>query len=269
LEELRDPNLRPTQPSEPLPEGLDTFVPACPIELDKQIFAEALRSSRRGLSAAVTGNRNEYLKLCLEEDIAFNLLHQAASRLARAQVPESIIAAMKISKLTALLKPNGRVRGISAAEVFRRLTSKTVARQEQSILRDAVSPLNFGLSDRSGTDALAHFLQFLSDMHPGKVIMTIDGVGAFDHVCRTRIFEQLHLIPALHGLIPFVRQWYSTLSVLAWTDAAGQTHHHTTRRRWRAGGCPNARFVLFSFEAGLGSYSSRVARRVLRRRIPR
>jgi len=87
-----------------------------------------------------------------------------------------------------------------------------------------VSPLNFGLSDRSGTDALAHFLQFLSDMHPGKVIMTIDGVGAFDHVCRTRIFEQLHLIPALHGLIPFVRQWYSTPSVLAWTDAAGQTH---------------------------------------------
>jgi len=91
LEELRDPNLRPTQPSEPLPEGLDTFVPACPIELDKQIFAEVLRSSRRGLSAAVTGNRNEYLKLCLEDGIAFNLLHQAASRLARAQVPEPII----------------------------------------------------------------------------------------------------------------------------------------------------------------------------------
>ena len=131
---------------------------------------------------------------------------------------------MKISKLTALLKPNGRVRGISAGEVLRRLTSKTLARQKQEELRNAVAPANFGLSNRSGTDALVHFLQFLSDEHPAKVIITIYGVGAFDHVCRARIFEQLQLDPTLHSLIAFIRQWYSNASVLVWCDAESQTN---------------------------------------------
>ena len=122
--------------------------------------------------------------------------------------------------MTALLKPNGRIRGISAADVFRRLAlvSKTIARQEQETLREAVAPFKFGLCD---TDALVHLLQFLSDMHPDKVVMSIERVGAFDHVCRTWFFEQLSSIPALHSLIPYyVRQWYSAPSLLTWPTLA-------------------------------------------------
>ena len=206
LQELTDLNLRPPVASEPLPDGLPMFVPSEPLELDKQIFSDTLRSSRRGLSSGVSGNRNEYLKLVLEDDVAFDLLFAASSRLARAEVPECIAMAMKVSKLTATLKPNGRVRGLAAGEVFRRLTSKCIAKQKHTDLRDAVSPMNFGLSNRSGTDALVHFLQYLSDAYPNKVIMSIDGVGAFDHVCRARIFEQLGADPRFHCWIPFVRQ---------------------------------------------------------------
>ena len=41
------------------------------------------------------------------------------------------------------------------------------------------------------------------------------------------IFEQLHLIPALHGLIPFVRQWYSRPTTFLWYDSEGQPHEVT------------------------------------------
>ena len=200
------------------------FAPEVPLELDKQVFSDTLRSSRRGLSSGLSGSRNEYLKLVLEDDVAVDLLFAAASRLAHARVPECIISAMKMSKLTATLKPNGRVRGLSAGEVFRRLTSKCIARHMHYELREAVSALNFGLSNRSGTDALVHFLQYLSDARPNKVIMSIDGVGAFDHICRARIFEQLADCQAFHKLIPFVRQWYSDPSVFVWIDAQGRVH---------------------------------------------
>eukprot|EP00973_Karenia_brevis_P041127 5690481-Karenia_brevis.AAC.1 len=82
---------------------------------------------------------------------------------------------MKISKLTALLKDNGRVRGIAAGDTSRRLVSKTIARQSQATLRSKVSPDNFGMCNRSGTDSLAHMINFLTDEDPSKVVVSIDG----------------------------------------------------------------------------------------------
>ena len=52
-------------------------------------------------------------------------------------------------------------------------------------------PHNFGIHDRSGTDAAIHFLTYLADTSPDIVLLSIDGVGAFDHVSRARMFEQL------------------------------------------------------------------------------
>ena len=102
------------------------------------------------------------------------------------EVPHEIAEALVISKLTALLKPNGRVRGIAAGDVFRRLVSKTIARQKQDVFRDKVAPANFGLCNRGGTDALVHLVQFLLEEDADRVVLSIDGVGAFDHVCRWR-----------------------------------------------------------------------------------
>ena len=131
---------------------------------------------------------------------------------------------MKVSALTALVKPNNRIRGIAAGDSFRRLVTKAVARQYQEELRSAVFPHNVGLSDRSGTDAAIHLLRYLSDMHPDKVIVSIDGVGAFDHVCRARMFEQLMSSPTLQGLVLFVRQWYGSASKFVWVDDNGEAH---------------------------------------------
>ena len=224
LDELRDPALRPQAPQEDLPENIGSYVPATPVTLDKQVFGDVLREARRGVSSGMFGNRNEYLKLCLEDDVAFNALYDVSQLLARALVPEEITEALRISGLTALLKPNRRIRGISAADTFRRLVTKCLARQHQNLLRQCVWPDNFGLCDRSGTDMVAHLLRYVTDEDPTKVVLSIDGVGAFDHISRARMFEALLATPELNSLVPFVRQWYASPSRYMWRDSQGTMH---------------------------------------------
>ena len=137
-------------------------------------------------------------------------LYDVGLILARAQIPSETSNFLKLARLTALLKPNGRIRGISSGDTFRRLISKCITRQKQEVLRALVEPHNFGISFKSGTDSLIHLLQYLLDEDPSLVLLSIDGVGAFDHVCRARIFDELHAHPELHDMIPFVSMWYST-----------------------------------------------------------
>ena len=185
LRELRDPQLRPAEPAEPFPDGLHAFQPAGMLTLDRQLFGDVLRQTRRGLSAGLWGARYEHYNICLENDTAFEALGNVAERLARAQVPVAIRDALHVSSLTALTKPNNRVRGISAGDTFRRLVAKTLARQFGAQLQAAVWPMNFGLCNAGGTDAAINFLRYVSEENPQKIIMSIDGVGAFDHVSRT------------------------------------------------------------------------------------
>ena len=76
--ELCDEILRPQNPAEPLPDGLPEFAPARPVDLDKRVFGDVLRQSRRGQSSGLLGSRYEYYKVCLEDDAAFNALYAVA-----------------------------------------------------------------------------------------------------------------------------------------------------------------------------------------------
>ena len=99
-----------------------------------------------------------------------------------------------------------------------------MSKQFQEQFRFAVAPANFGLCDRSGTDALVHLLRAASDADPDLAITCVDGVGAFDHVHRARIFEELLAHPVLRDLVPHVRMWYGTRSTFVWTDESGESH---------------------------------------------
>ena len=52
----------------------------------------------------------------------------------------------------------------------------------------------------------------------------MDGIGAFDHISRACMFEGLIRTPTLHGLLPFVRQWYGVQSEFRWVDNDGIAH---------------------------------------------
>ena len=131
---------------------------------------------------------------------------------------------MRLSQPTAILKESGRVRGISAGDTLRRLVGKCLARPFAEQLRQAAGPANFCMSTRCGTDGLVHLARALLESDPAQTILCIDGVGAFDHVSRARMFERPLATPTLRPILPFVRLWYSSPSEAVWADDAGSTH---------------------------------------------
>ena len=56
------------------------------------------------------------------------------------------------------------------------------------------------------------------------MITCVDGVGAFDHVLRSRMFAELLAHPVLQVLVPHVRLWCGSKSKYIWTDANGHPH---------------------------------------------
>ena len=49
----------------------------------------------------------------------------------------------------------------------------------------------------------------------------MDGVGAFGHISRIRMFDALFRDASLRGLAPFVKKWYGIKSHFKWTDDEG------------------------------------------------
>jgi len=95
---------------------------------------------------------------------------------------------------------------------MRRLVTHTMAQQFASQLADATAPFQFALSTRAGTDCAALLLRSMLDQDPETVVVSIDGIGAYDHVSRAAIFEQLLAHESLRDLVPFVRMWYGQRS---------------------------------------------------------
>ncbi|CAE7683973.1 unnamed protein product [Symbiodinium sp. CCMP2592] len=122
LAELRDPSRRPPTPYAPLPQDIATYQAADPCPFPLPAFVACLRSARRGAAAGPSGATNEHLRILLDDEGDTQFLHRAACRLARADLPPPVLAAVRVGRLTALQKPNGRgVRAFVIGDVLRRL----------------------------------------------------------------------------------------------------------------------------------------------------
>ena len=55
-------------------------------------------------------------------------------------------------------------------------------------------------------------------------MLSVDAVGAYDHVSRQAMLEGLRSRPALAPLLPFARQFYGSASVYTWLDETGTEH---------------------------------------------
>ena len=224
LAELRDPALRPRELTRPLPDALADFVPDEQVDLDQSRVLQALRSAGRGSAADLSGSRYEHYRVLMEDDELWPLFAQLCNALAKADVPEEIAAAISLGRMTALKKTSGKVRGIVAGCTLRRLVGRALATQFSEQLMKATAPFQYALQTRAGTGALGHALQALADHDPDLVVLSLDGVGAFDHVQRAAMFDQLLSVPALHALVPAVRLFYGRTSRFLWTDDKGETH---------------------------------------------
>ena len=160
----------------------------------------------------------------LDDEADCALLHGAAERLARADVPPPVVAAIQAGRIVALRKPNGRVRALVVGDVFRRLVGRTLAQEYASELQAACMPFQYGLSTRAGTEALVRLLRVATEMDPRATVLSIDAVGAFDHVSRRAMLAGLQQRPSLQPLLPYVRQFYASDSTYVWQDAQGNSH---------------------------------------------
>ena len=180
LDELTNPDLRPPRPTAPIPAQLLEQLPAEPLKLDSSKVLEALRSAGRGSAQDLSGTRYEHLRVLLEDEELWNVLVRFLQAFARAKVPEEVAAGVRLGRMTALRKDNGKVRGIVAGSVLRRLASKAVVMQYGQALMAATAPYQFALQTRAGTEALAHLLRYLTDADEDTVVVSLDGIGVFD-----------------------------------------------------------------------------------------
>ena len=167
-----------------------------------------------------------------EDEEAWALFADLVQDFARARVPAEVFQALRLGRLTALQKDAAgedpdrkpRIRGIVAGAVLRRLACRAVAQQFGSKLLAATAPWQFALQTRAGTDALAHAVRYLTDADPDAVVVSLDGVGAFDHVRRAAFFRKLMARPELRELLPLVAGLYGSNSRFVWRDAMGEEH---------------------------------------------
>ena len=126
----------------------------------------------------LAGDTNEHLKVLLDDEAATLLVTEAAEHLCVADVPGEIADALGLGALTALVKENGRIRGIVTGDTFRRGVARTMLNNAPSSKR----------RDRLRCGGQVH-----------------DGIGS--HLSTTsngtRCADLAHLLP-------FVRMFYGT-----------------------------------------------------------
>ena len=99
------------------------------VVLDGEEFVKSLRNSRRGAAPGPSGMCAEHLRLLLDRESDVMAITMFGNSFARGQIPSDIVAAVRLGRMTALQKPDGGVRGIVVGDYFRRLVSRTLAKQ--------------------------------------------------------------------------------------------------------------------------------------------
>ena len=222
-QQLTDPAKRPPTLTRLIPAEMLSDVPPSAFQLDLDKLKETLSTARKGRAADLFGTRLEHLRVLLDSG-HWDAFAAMAKAFTNADVPPSVLELMRQGRMTALKKRDGRARGIVTGCAFRRLVSKAVAKQCAGLFRDATAPFQFALQTRAGLDAVALSIRAMCDADPDLVVLSLDGIGAFDHVRRAAFLQELRDQAHLRGLLPMVRALYTTPSTYLWADDAGTTH---------------------------------------------
>ena len=88
-------------------------------------------------------------------------------------------------------------------------------------LRRHVPPSNSPCQPVQGRIAWDTAIRAITDANPRATVLSIDGIGAYDHVLRSAMLTKLADVPQLQGLIPFVRSVYAQPTAYSWEDEDG------------------------------------------------
>ena len=98
LDALKDENRRPPVPRDPIPEDVLRSVPERPFELDKEEFLHSLRTARRGAAGRPSGMRTEHLRPLLDNEEDSNKFFVVAQSFAQADIPEEMLAVLRVGR---------------------------------------------------------------------------------------------------------------------------------------------------------------------------
>ena len=68
---------------------------------------------------------------------------------------------------------------------------------------------------------MGHVVLVLTYENPMATMLSIDGVGAYDHVHRSAMLKKVRSVPGLRGVLLFVRATYADPAISTWRDQVG------------------------------------------------
>ena len=192
LAALRDPERRPPTRQVPLPPDFRSSHPCDPLALNSQRFLRNVRSGRRGAAAGPSGRTAEHLRVLADDEASADLL-----------------AGMRLGRMVGLRKPDGGVRGLVMSDAFCRLVARMLAQQYAGAFQAACAPFQYALRTRAGAESLARAVRAAAELDARTTVLSIDGVGAYDHILRASMLSGSQHTPSLTALLPFVAQFYA------------------------------------------------------------
>ena len=99
-----------------------------------------------------------------------------------------------------------------------------IIHSQAQLFQSVCAPFQYALSTRASSEALAREPRLATELEPGTTVLSVDGVGAYDHISRAAVFEGLRRDERLEPLIPYVRLFYGCQSTYLFHDAAGEAH---------------------------------------------
>ena len=100
--------------------------------------------------------------------------------------------------------------------------ARTLAKQFTKVFEAECAPFQYAFSTRAGTDCVGHMLRAATDADPNLTVLSVDGIGAYDHILRASMLTRLGNMPGPREILPFVRLSHARPSEYSWFDDSGQ-----------------------------------------------
>jgi hypothetical protein len=146
----------------------------------------AAKDVKKDTSGGVSGWNPHLLAIAMRKDDFAKFLHLLTCQIAQGTAPGNQI--LCASRLTPLLKPDGKVRPIAVGELFYRIAMKTILRHFHH--PRALLPFQFGVCTPGGVEPIVHIVQ---QMHDGVLeenptqLVALDFSNAFNATPRRLI----------------------------------------------------------------------------------
>ena len=72
----------------------------------------------------------------------------------------------------------------------------------------STAPVQYALNTRAGSEAVIRALWAVTEADPQTTVLSIDGVGAYDHISRASVLSAFQRRPDLAGILPFEAMFY-------------------------------------------------------------